>query len=297
MRPDDRVTAGATQITWEQAVLWLRAQPDMARVVRDSYLGEDVGAEARRFAASDEFQEVRRLLNLRKNGRRLAILDLGCGNGIASFAFAALGHTVVALDPDVSEAVGLGAAAVLARATGADGILPTRAWAESLPFADETFDIVYARQALHHLRDLDRGLRECARVLKPGGTMLATREHVADNGEQLRAFLDNHPLHRVYGGEHAFALQQYAGAARRAELDIRHVLGPYDSPVNHHPKTPADVLDEAVRNLSRRLGEPLARLALRMPGVLPRYLKRMSHFDRTPGRLYSFVLVKRGRTR
>lgn len=42
--------------------------------------------------------------------------------------------------------------------------------AENLPFADATFDIVYAYGVLHHSPDTAAAFREVARVLKPGGT-------------------------------------------------------------------------------------------------------------------------------
>jgi SAM-dependent methyltransferase len=42
---------------------------------------------------------------------------------------------------------------------------------ESLPFDDESFDYIWCRDVLNHV-DLDRGLPECNRVLRPGGSML-----------------------------------------------------------------------------------------------------------------------------
>jgi len=44
-----------------------------------------------------------------------------------------------------------------------------RADAESLPFADESFDLVLGHAVLHHLPDLRRAFREFHRVLRPGG--------------------------------------------------------------------------------------------------------------------------------
>lgn len=42
--------------------------------------------------------------------------------------------------------------------------------AEALPFADESFDIVYAWGVLHHSPDTGRAIEEVWRVLRPGGT-------------------------------------------------------------------------------------------------------------------------------
>ncbi|QPC83940.1 class I SAM-dependent methyltransferase [Phototrophicus methaneseepsis] len=45
---------------------------------------------------------------------------------------------------------------------------------ESLPFAQQKFNIVMANKVLYHVADRLRGVRELARVLKPDGTLLAT---------------------------------------------------------------------------------------------------------------------------
>jgi SAM-dependent methyltransferase len=44
---------------------------------------------------------------------------------------------------------------------------------QELPFADGEFDVVVAAWMLYHVPDLDRGLGEIARVLKPGGRLVA----------------------------------------------------------------------------------------------------------------------------
>lgn len=43
---------------------------------------------------------------------------------------------------------------------------------ESLPFSDESFDIVYSRHALEHVTDLKGTLLEIHRVLRPGGLFI-----------------------------------------------------------------------------------------------------------------------------
>ena len=45
-----------------------------------------------------------------------------------------------------------------------------------LPYADDSFDVVMANNMLYHLADLDSGLREIKRVMKPAGRLLAATE-------------------------------------------------------------------------------------------------------------------------
>ena len=89
-------------------------------------------------------------------------------------------------------------------------------WSRSFPNACRLpmtlFDVVFARAVLHHTRDLDGACREMFRVLRPGGIFIAAREHVISKEADLGQFLDQHPLHHLYGGEHAFLLDRYIGA-------------------------------------------------------------------------------------
>lgn len=76
-----------------------------------------------------------------------------------------------------------------------------RSW---VPLVDSSIDIVYARQVLHHAAELERLMSEVARVLRPGGVLMACREHVVDSESQKQAFLNSHPVHRLAGGECLF---------------------------------------------------------------------------------------------
>ena len=49
---------------------------------------------------------------------------------------------------------------------------------QSLPFGDGEFDVVVAAWMLYHVPDLDRGLAELARVLKPGGRLVAVTNSI-----------------------------------------------------------------------------------------------------------------------
>jgi SAM-dependent methyltransferase len=56
-----------------------------------------------------------------------------------------------------------------AKERGLDNVTTQQGAVESLPFEDASFDVVLSRFSAHHWRDLDAGLREAARVVKPGG--------------------------------------------------------------------------------------------------------------------------------
>src|SRR3954451_18702885 len=95
------------------------------------------------------------------------VLDVGCGPGALTAELAArLGpDAVVAVDP--SEPF---VAAARERNPGVD---VRRASAEELPFADGAFDAALAQLVVHFMKDPVAGLREMARVTKPGGVVAA----------------------------------------------------------------------------------------------------------------------------
>jgi 2-polyprenyl-6-hydroxyphenyl methylase/3-demethylubiquinone-9 3-methyltransferase len=102
------------------------------------------------------------------NPTALEVLDIGCGGGLLAEEFARLGCRVTGVDP--SEA---SLAAARRHAAGQRLPITYRAAAgEALPFADQSFDVVYCCDVLEHVSDLRRVIAETARVLKPGGTYL-----------------------------------------------------------------------------------------------------------------------------
>ncbi|AXK88313.1 methyltransferase domain-containing protein [Nocardia farcinica] len=48
--------------------------------------------------------------------------------------------------------------------------------AETIPYDDDTFDLVVGHAVLHHIPDVEQALRECLRVLKPGGRFVFAGE-------------------------------------------------------------------------------------------------------------------------
>ena len=85
------------------------------------------------------------------------VLDAGCGAGDFARTIATPKVVGVDLSPAIVER---------ARSRGVDARV---ADIQELPFADGEFDVVVCNWVLYHLPDLDRGLAELARVLRPGG--------------------------------------------------------------------------------------------------------------------------------
>jgi ubiquinone/menaquinone biosynthesis C-methylase UbiE len=94
------------------------------------------------------------------------LLDIGCGYAMTPIIFALAGATVYAVDVAPQT---IATNQWFAEFKGvADQVHLHVGPAETLPFPDAMFDIIYGGAALHHLQ-LDRAGPEFARVLKPGG--------------------------------------------------------------------------------------------------------------------------------
>ncbi len=96
------------------------------------------------------------------------VLELGCGLQSAMWDMLARGVEVTAID--ISQ-VAIDAAQERSRELGLQKGRFLVMNGEALEFADATFDAVTGTGILHHL-DIERGLSECARVLRPEGRLI-----------------------------------------------------------------------------------------------------------------------------
>ena len=104
------------------------------------------------------------------------VLEVGPGTGwLAERVQAELGAEVVAVD--ISERM-----VALTRARGVEALVGD---VQELPFEDESFDCCVAAWMLYHVPNVARGISELARVLRPGGRLVAVTNG-DDHWEGLR---------------------------------------------------------------------------------------------------------------
>jgi len=191
-----------------------------------------VNSPVRRYVQKREARFFKRLRGLPAGSR---CLEIGCGNGsgavIIRETFAPAWIDALDIDP---------AMLALARRRQADrgmtGLQLMAGDAQELPYRNESFDAVFNYGIVHHLEDWQRGIREVARVLKPGGTFFFEEiypplyanflfrhllEHPRENrfhGPEFRGFLAQTGLRLLPGfRESCFAILGAAVRSQRTE--------------------------------------------------------------------------------
>lgn len=105
-----------------------------------------------------------------KPGEHVVDVATGTGDVAIEFARGTNAGRIVGLDP--SPGMLDVASAKVARAAGAARIQLVEGDALALPFPDASFDVVTIAFGLRNLPDYERGVREMARVLRPGGRLV-----------------------------------------------------------------------------------------------------------------------------
>jgi SAM-dependent methyltransferase len=140
-----------------------------ARAARTRTFFDAVGPEwdALRKVFNDEALRARAVAHLVPEGLRVA--DVGTGTGILAAELARLGLRVVAIDhsPRMLEA-----AAAKLEAEGVTGVELRPGEASHLPLADGSIDAAFAHMVLHYLPSPADAIREMARALRPGGSVV-----------------------------------------------------------------------------------------------------------------------------
>lgn len=144
--------------------------------------------EAARALLAAEWRYLGRLLAGRERTR---VLDLACGSGPYSLAWAERDAAVVGLDFDRGLLAG---GRVRWRGAHPDpGALSEPIWtagnATALPFRDASFDAVFCNSLLEHVPEWRRVLAETSRVLRPGGiAVIYTTNRTCPLQQEVRHF-------------------------------------------------------------------------------------------------------------
>jgi ubiquinone/menaquinone biosynthesis C-methylase UbiE len=151
-------------------------------------------------------------------------LEIGAGTGYFTLNLLRAGVVDSAVATDISQGM-LDELSATARRLHLD-VRTARCEAERLPFADDSFDLVFGHAVLHHLPDLGAAFREFRRVLRPGGRLAFCGEP-SRHGDRLaavpkRAALAVAPAWRRVLG--ARARTELEDAAEVREHGLEHVV-------------------------------------------------------------------------
>lgn len=187
-------------------------------------------------------------LRLLGDVRGLHILEVGCGGGQCSVAFAKQGATAAGLD--LSDAQ-LEHARALAAREGVTVDFVQGSADELGAFATGAWDVVFSAYAFQYVADMPRCLGECARVLRPGGRIAFSLDHPfrdcffdAEDDDTTpyasRSYFDRSPLRwKFFDSEpmvsYHHTIAQWVDMLAAAGFTLRRLL---------EPEPPADMLDE-----------------------------------------------------
>ncbi len=143
---------------------------DVAASSYDSKWGIDFGEVGQAQVTG----KLRKVLGSVLDGGFDRSLEVGAGTGYFSLNLMRAGIVREATCTDISPGM-VRALSSNARRLGLT-VKTARADAESLPFPEQSFDLVLGHAVLHHLPDLERAFREFHRVLKPGGYVVFAGE-------------------------------------------------------------------------------------------------------------------------
>lgn len=120
------------------------------------------------------------------------LLDVGCGSGWSSYLLSQGGYHVVGIDLN-AEAFECPTAPNLTLVEGS---------AINLPFEDASFDVVASNQAIEHIPDPQKAIREMIRVLKPGGMLCIVAPNILSIGHIIKAITvyvwQNRPIKNIF---------------------------------------------------------------------------------------------------
>lgn len=137
------------------------------------------------------------------------VMDAGCGSGGTALSLAEETSFAVGLDLD-ARFRGSGTRLRSERAIHNAGFVQGNG--ETLPFRDQSFDVVFSHSVIEHVASAALYLAECRRVLKPGGVLyLSTAPWLSLAGAHLPRLRLPLPIHILLGRRAAFRIFRWLG--------------------------------------------------------------------------------------
>jgi ubiquinone/menaquinone biosynthesis C-methylase UbiE len=155
-----------------------------------------VNSPVRRWVQRREARYFKKLLAQPEGGR---FLEIGCGNGFGARLIAETFAPALIAASDIDPKM----LRLARRKTAVLGLMKTQvlaADAQRLPCREESFDGVFNFGIVHHLEDWQSGIREVARVLKPGGAFYFEEIYPPLYANPLFKRLLDHPRENRFHG-------------------------------------------------------------------------------------------------
>ena len=161
-------------------------------------------------------KDLARLVEVAEPTSEMRVLDIATGGGHTAIALAPMVRDVAMLDltPEM-----LVHARKFARDSDIEPVGVIAAAAESIPFADESFDLVTCRIAPHHFADVQSFVDEVARVLVPGGAFVLIDSLSPDNAE-YDAFINKVEKWRDPSHVRAYSMTEWTSFLTDAGLTL-----------------------------------------------------------------------------
>jgi len=162
----------------------------------------------------------------------LTCLDIGCGGGLVSEPMTRLGASVTGVDTSPEN---INTAFIHAQQEGLDIDYRAGTIEELITSNTPAFDIVLNLEVVEHVADPDQFLRDCARLVKPGGVMIVATLNRTAKAFALAIFGAEYVLGWLPKGTHEFSKflrpEEVTKPLRQAALNVAPPQGVSFNPV------------------------------------------------------------------